>query len=107
MTTNQIFYEGATYPSPHLAPIRIPYLIYLAWEAIPGIDVKEYGNAMCCRWSFIDDPSYNFNDWYNHLTTEKQKLTMAEVWIYDKIVGLRGERKPPVSTVGIANPLGE
>ncbi len=23
----------------------------------------------------------------------------------DKIVGLRGERKPPVSTVGIANPL--
>lgn len=25
----------------------------------------------------------------------------------DKIVGLRGERKPPVSTVGIANPLGE
>ncbi len=23
----------------------------------------------------------------------------------DKIVGSRGERKPPVSTVGIANPL--
>jgi len=25
--------------------------------------------------------------------------------VCDKIVGLRGERKPPVSTVGIANPL--
>jgi len=24
---------------------------------------------------------------------------------YDRIVGLRGERKPPASAVGIANPL--